>query len=136
MPVHFSGELVGTNSTKLFHGPSGSSILTTAPVDNGGDGSQFSPTDLCAVSLGACALTIMGMFCAKNNILMDGIRFDLEKEMSDSTPRRIAKLTVNFYLKTNCSEQDFKRVVGAGKTCPVRHSLLKDIEVVENYSRT
>ncbi|MES2614910.1 MAG: OsmC family protein [Bdellovibrionota bacterium] len=135
MAVQYSGKLVGTNSTEMTHGPSGSVIKTTAPVDNGGDGSTFSPTDLCAASLGACATTIMGMYIAKNNIPVEGIRFELEKEMSTNAPRRIAKLTVHFHIKTKCSEEDFKRIVNAGKTCPVGHSLSKDVEVVEHYLR-
>ena len=135
MGVKISGNLVGTNSTEIIHGPSGSVIKTTAPVDNGGDGSTFSPTDLCAASLGACALTIMGMYIAKNNIPVDALRFDLEKEMSTTTPRRISKLTVNFHINTTCSEEDFKRIMNTGKTCPVRHTLLKEIDVIENYLR-
>jgi putative redox protein len=135
MSVTFTGKLVGTNATEIIHEPSGSKLKTMAPVDNGGDGSTFSPTDLCAVSLGACALTIMGMYIQKSNIAVEGIHFKLEKEMSATPPRRLGKLTVNFYIKTQCSEEDFKRIVNAGKTCPVRHSLLKEVEVVENYIR-
>ena len=135
MTVKFSGKLVGVHSTEIVHEPSGSVIKTTPPTDNGGDGSCFSPTDLFASSLGACSVTIMAMYIQKNQFPVEGIRFDLEKEMSSTLPRRIGKLTVNFYIKTTCSEEDFKRIVNAGKTCPVRHSLSKEIEVIENYIR-
>ena len=59
MAVVIQGRTTGPTSTELTHGPSASVIRTAAPKDNGGDGSAFSPTDLCAASLGACATTIM-----------------------------------------------------------------------------
>lgn len=136
MAVKISGKLIGTNAVQMTHESSGTTIKTMAPVDNGGDGSSFSPTDLCAASLGACATTIMGMYAAKHQIPLESIHFELEKEMSSSAPRRIAKITVNFHIKTTCSEEDFKKIMNAGKTCPVGHSLLAEVEVVENYLRT
>src|SRR4029077_20067544 len=56
--IEYKGQL----QTEAVHTPSGSSILTDAPVDNGGKGSAFSPTDLVATALGTCMVTIMGMF--------------------------------------------------------------------------
>ncbi len=135
MSVKMTGKLLGKDSTEIVHGPSGSRIKTTAPVDVGGDGSSFSPTDLCAAALGACAITTMGMYAAKHNILIEGIDFDVEKEMSTTAPRRIGKLTVNFHVKTKCSEEEFKKIMNAGRSCPVAHSFAKEVELIENYVR-
>src|SRR5512146_2487108 len=52
MAVRMEGRYLGELKVRLHHGPSGTEIMTVAPVDNHGDGSSFSPTDLCAVSLG------------------------------------------------------------------------------------
>jgi len=135
MGTHISGKLIDAKSTELRHGPSGAIIRTTAPVDNGGVGTQFSPTDLCAASLGACVMTIIGLYAEKHKIPLKGLNFELEKEMTTTAPRRISKLIASFILQTDCSEEDFKRLVRAGQTCPVRHSLLEDIDVRENYVR-
>lgn len=135
MPANLIGQLIAPQTTELKHILSGSTIKTAAPVDNGGDGSAFSPTDLFAISLGACGTTIMSMFAEKNKIPLISINFEVEKIMSAS-PRKISKLIVNYHLKTNCSEDDFKRLVGAGKTCPVRLTLQNAVAVEENYFRS
>ena len=74
MSVVMRGRNTGTHTVELVH-ESGSVIHTMAPKDNGGDGSNFSPTDLCAVSLGACCVTIMSMYAANHGIqvLLDPI---------------------------------------------------------------
>ena len=46
---------------RATHGPSGTVLITDAPVDNHGKGESFSPTDLVATALGACMMTIMGI---------------------------------------------------------------------------
>ncbi len=60
MSVRMKGSSTGATTVELVH-ESGATITTMAPKDNGGDGSTFSPTDLCAVSLGACGTTIMSL---------------------------------------------------------------------------
>jgi len=81
MGVAMRGKSTGRTTVELVH-ESGAVIKTTAPKDNVGDGSGFSPTDLCAASLGACGTTIMSMFAADKGIPLDGIEFGLVKEMS------------------------------------------------------
>ncbi|APJ03269.1 OsmC family protein [Silvanigrella aquatica] len=134
MSFNLIGQLVVPQSTELTHVYSGTKIKTTPPLDNGGDGSAFSPTDLFAISLGACATTIMSMFAQKNKIPLEHIRFEVDKIMSAS-PRKIAKIMVKFYIKSSASDDDFKRIMGAGKACPVRVTIQNSVEIEEEYLR-
>jgi putative redox protein len=135
MGVFISGRLTSPTATELVHGPSGAVIGTVAPVDNGGDGSRFSPTDLCTASLAACVATTMSLFATRSGIPLDGIEFTIEKEMTSEPPRRIARLVARFRIRTPCGEEDFRRLVSAGKCCPVKRSLHPDVVVDERYER-
>ena len=132
MTVIIDGETQGVTGVLLRHRDSGGSIQTAAPRDNGGDGSSFSPTDLCAASLGACAATIMRMKAHALGIQAH-IQFRVTKEMAGG-PRRISRLTTDFWIDApGCGADVFDRIVAAGKTCPVRFSLSQNLEIVENY---
>jgi putative redox protein len=133
MGVHITGTLTGLD-TVLIHGPSGATLRTTPPVDNGGDGSAFSPTDLCAASLGACAATTAALYAKRAGIPLESISFEVVKEMS-ATPRRIGTLTVVYRLRTNASDEDYQKLVAAAKTCPVRRTLEATVEIDESYER-
>lgn len=132
MIVRITGETTGKTTTRLTHEDSGSLLETMAPRDNGGEGILFSPTDLCAASLASCGTTIMNMFAHNSGIAVERIGFAVEKEMSAS-PRRIGRLTVRYEIATECDEASFKKLVNAGKTCPIRHSLHPDIVLEEEY---
>jgi uncharacterized OsmC-like protein len=134
MIVRTSGETTGKTTVKLIHEDSGAVIETMAPRDNGGEGLLFSPTDLCATSLGCCAATIMNMFAHNTGIAVEKIRYTVDKEMS-ADPRRIGKLTVRYEIVTDCSDLEFAKLVRAGKTCPLRHSIHPDIVLDESYER-
>lgn len=134
MIVRTVGQTTGKTTVRIVHEDSGSVIETMAPKDNGGEGLLFSPTDLCATSLGACGSTIMNMFAHNSGIALQEIRWSVDKEMSAS-PRRIGKLVVRYQLVTDCSDVDFKKIVNAGKTCPLRHSIHPDIVLEESYER-
>jgi putative redox protein len=134
MSKNLTGQLVAPQTTELKHIFSGSTIKTTTSIDIGGDGSTFSPTDLFAVSLGACGTTTISMYANKKGISIENIHFEVEKIMSASL-RKIEKLVINYYLKTNCSEDDFKRLVGAGKACPVHLTIQNTVEIEESYVR-
>jgi putative redox protein len=133
MGVAMRGRSRGRTRVELVH-ESGARIETVAPKDNGGDGSSFSPTDLCAASLGACGATIMSMFAADKGIPLDRVEFELVKEMSPP-PRKIARIVVAFKLFGALSERDYARVEAAGRACPVRLTLGDALEIVESYER-
>ncbi|MFO1524225.1 MAG: OsmC family peroxiredoxin [Kiritimatiellia bacterium] len=67
-----------------MHGPSGTSIITDAPVDNQGAARPFSPTDLTCTSLATCILTTMGIKAQQLGIALDGARAKVSKEMSST----------------------------------------------------
>jgi putative redox protein len=134
MAVAMHGYSVGPLGMEVVHGPSGAIVRTEPPVDNGGDGSRFSPTDLCAASLGVCASTILRLTAARLGIELRAVGFTLEKHMNAS-PRRLGRLVLAYTLDTDCPEADFARLEAAGRACPVRLSLGPDVVVEETYAR-
>jgi putative redox protein len=117
----------GNLECRLRHGPSGAEIRTDAPKDNQGEGSAFSPTDLAAASLGACMLTIMGIWAKNNGVSLAGARAHVTKEMTRTPPRRIAGLTVTVTVPGVDDPQVRSALEFAARACPVHHSLHPDI---------
>lgn len=135
MSVSITGKLTSATGTELRHGPSGALLETTAPKDNGGDGSRFSPTDLCAASLAACAATTLSLYATRSGIPVTSVTFEVEKHMTTESPRRIAKLVARYRVASPCGDADFQKLVNAGRTCPVKRSLHPDVVVEETWER-
>ena len=110
------------------HQPSGTQLVTDAPVDNHGKGESFSPSDLVATALGACMLTIMGIVSKRHNLNLEGTTVTVDKEMVTEPIRRIGRLTVKIHVPRALSEDDRKRLENAAHTCPVHKSLHPDIQ--------
>ncbi len=111
------------------HGPSKTKLLTDAPVDNMGKGESFSPTDLCATSLGTCMLTTMGIVAQRKGIDMGRATAKVTKEMVATPSRRISRLTVIIHVPTTLSEDDQMLLKNAGLGCPVKVSLHPDVQI-------
>lgn len=122
MSVTITGRYVGNLKTELTHEPSGTVITTAAPVDNNGDGSSFSPTDLAASALGACMVTIIGIMAERDGIDMAGVEFRVVKHMS-SHPRRIARAEVEIRMPRGLTSDQRTKLERGAHTCPVHHSL-------------
>ena len=110
------------------HGPSGTTIVTDAPVDNHGKGESFSPTDLVATALGACMATIMGIVAERHQIDLKDMKIEVAKEMTTEAPRRIARLTTIIDIPLPANHAQREMLERAALTCPVHHSLHPDIE--------
>jgi putative redox protein len=113
------------------HEPSGSRLVTDAPVDNGGKGESFSPTDLAATALGACVVTIMGLLARRHGWDLAGTRVRVVKEMTASPTRRIGALTVTVEVPHGRVVDPSDRILleRCAETCPVRQSLHPDVKV-------
>lgn len=130
-------QYLGGLSTKAVHIKSGKSIDTDAPVDNNGKGEAFSPTDLTATSLGACAITVMSIAAEKAGHEFRGSEVSITKIMSADAPRRISRIVAEFTLRCEpaLSSEERERYERVGRTCPVALSLHPDInqEMIFNW---
>jgi uncharacterized OsmC-like protein len=117
--VRYLGEL----RTECTHLGSGTKIITDAPLDNHGKAEAFSPTDLVATSLASCVMTIMGIYCQTHGIPFFAAEATIEKHMA-SDPRRISTIVLDLDLSgNNWDELTKKKVIAAGKACPVARTL-------------
>jgi putative redox protein len=124
---------LGDLETRARHIRSGGTTITDAPVDNQGKGSTFSPTDLVAVALGSCILTIMGIKARDNKIDIKDATASVQKTMA-SDPRRIARLEVAVKMpEKKYSVKQKKLLETAAKGCPVANSLHPDLEQVIHF---
>ena len=105
------------------HAPSGSRLITDAPVDNQGKGEAFSPTDLVATALATCLLTVMGIVAEREGMALEGARVRVEKGMSSSGERRIALLEAWIDLPAGLDGGQRDALIRAGGRCPVKVSL-------------
>ena len=120
---------LGDLRTSCTHLASGTQIITDAPIDNHGKGEAFSPTDLVATSLASCMITIMGIYCNEHQIAFKHAEASIAKIMA-SAPRRIEKIVVELDLSdNNWDETTRKKVIAAGKACPVAKTLDGNVEM-------
>ncbi len=131
MAVEIQLEYLGDLHCRATHGPSRSVLTTDAPVDNGGKGELFSPTDLVATALGSCVLTVMGLYARRKGIDINGATAQVTKDMTSTPVRRIGRLTVNVSLPKGAqlSADDRAALERAAHTCPVKQSLHSDTAV-------
>lgn len=113
---------------RAVHGPSGTALVTDAPVDNHGKGESFSPTDLVATALGACMMTVMGIVAERHGLDLTGMTTETVKEMTKEPPRRIAALRTRLTIPLPADHPKRPLLEQAAHTCPVHKSLHPEID--------
>ncbi|HEX9290230.1 MAG TPA: OsmC family protein [Anaeromyxobacteraceae bacterium] len=115
-------------SCQLTHGPSGTTISTVPPKDNGGTGMSFSPTDLVGAALASCALSTMALVAQREALTWGNARASVEKRMTPP-PRKIGELVLVFEMPSEVRLEHRPRLEEAAHTCPVARSLHPDVKV-------
>ena len=131
--VHLSSVYEGSLRCRATHAPSGTSLVTDAPVDNHGKGESFSPTDLVATALGACMMTIMGIVAERHGVNLVGMTAETVKEMTKEPPRRIASLRTRLTIPLSADHPQRAMLEQAAHTCPVHKSLHPDIDAAIEF---
>lgn len=122
--VTYEGDL----HTIATHLPSGQTLHTDAPLEDEEKAMNFSPTDLFATSLATCIATVMGIYAERKNIDLRGMQVFVQKKMTNTPYRRIAKLEVILKMPENIPETEKKPLEKVAKNCPVYRSMHADIE--------
>ncbi|MDL2330919.1 OsmC family protein [Odoribacter sp. OttesenSCG-928-A06] len=124
---------LGDLRTECEHLQSGMKITTDAPTDNQGKGEAFSPTDLCATSLAACMVTIMGIYANTMKIDIVGTDIEVTKVMG-TEPRRIAEVILTFHMPDKSySDKERKALERAALSCPVHYSLGENVKKTVSF---
>lgn len=126
--VQITGEYQGDLHCVAIHGPSGSQLTTDAPKDNHGRGEAFSPTDLVATALGTCIATTMALVARRHGIELQGLKFEVTKDMSVDSPRRITRLTTHLWIPLPKDKTPANLLENAAHACPVHQSLHPSVE--------
>ncbi|HIW10913.1 MAG TPA: OsmC family protein [Candidatus Rikenella faecigallinarum] len=127
MGVTVHTRYVGNLHTEAEHLQSGNKITTDAPVDNGGKGEYFSPTDMLAAALGSCSLTIMGKAAQVHGFNIDGTEVEISKIMG-TDPRRVVEIVVEITFPSDYEPKVKKILELAAHECPVANSLHPDLK--------
>lgn len=127
-------EHTGGLHSEAVHVQSGSRLQTDAPLDNGGKGESFSPTDLVATALGSCITTTMDLYAKRNGISIDGAKASVIKHMSSEPVRRISKLEVAVELPLPANHPHRAALENAAQNCPVKKSLSAEMEIPITFS--
>ncbi|MBS0620594.1 MAG: OsmC family protein [Verrucomicrobia bacterium] len=114
-------------ATRTVFPEKGTEIVTDAPKEVGGLERTFSPTDLLAIALGSCVLTLMGMAARRLHVDLKGMRLEVTKGMSSKPPRRISEVHLDIYCPSLFSPEVTEELVRAAKGCPVAESLHPDV---------
>jgi putative redox protein len=124
----------GTLRCQARHQPSGTVVVTDAPVDNHGRGESFSPTDLVATALGSCILTIMGIFAERHGVDLTHATVVVKKHMVADPHRRIGRLEVDITVPGVADPKLRSALEAAAHGCPVARSIGGSIELVERFT--
>lgn len=124
---------LGGLKCELEHLGSGAKLITSAPIDNKGDGSSFSPTDMLVAAYISCMVTIIGIYCEANGLELKHCEAEVNKIMA-SGPRRIAELQIEMDLSGNDWNSEQKSaIISAAEACPVAKSVSDEMVVNINY---
>jgi len=121
--VQIDATYEGGLRTRATHVPSGTTLITDAPVDNQGRGESFSPTDLVATATISCMLTIMGIVAERHGWPLEGARATVQKRMVTEPKRKIGELEVVVSVPGEWTDAQLTALEKAALSCPVHATL-------------
>jgi putative redox protein len=79
-------------------------------------------------------LTTMGILAKREGFSIDGASVHVTKEMTQSGPRRVERLTVTFAMPGGFDDVRRQKLRNAALSCPVHHSLHPDVKIETSFN--
>ena len=100
----------------------GHRIHVDQPVDNGGEDSAPTPTELFAASLAGCVAFYARRYLARHNLASDGMAVEAEFS-AGGTPNRITDITIHVTPPAALPAQRHKAFLAVASHCTLHNTL-------------
>lgn len=117
------------NATQLSNGATVHTIIAR----DGAASDAYSPSDLVAVSLGACMVSTMAISAAKYDLDLSGASVHVI-EHAEHGPYRIKAFDVTFNIPIIVTKRQQQSLERAADACPVHHALNPNIAVQTTFN--
>lgn len=107
--------------------PTGITIISDEPLDNGGKNLGFSPTELLASSLAACSSITLRMYADRKKWDLAEVRVDVELKRDEEVNKTFIERKIGF--SGNLTEEQKKRLILIATKCPLHKILTNIIEI-------
>jgi putative redox protein len=100
----------------------GHTITVDQPVEDGGDDTAPTPTELFVSSLAACVAFYARRYLARHDLPTAGLAVDVEFQMS-SRPARVGDIDIRLRIPDGVPEQNRAGLLAVASHCTVHNSL-------------
>lgn len=108
-------------------------VVTDFSVDDGGEDTGPSPSEMLVGSLGACIAIMVQRYCERHRYTDGEVSATLTYELADD-PKRIAAITIDLEIPKDVPENKYDAIRRIAEACPIHGTLANppdvDLEVM------
>ena len=101
----------------------GHQVRVDQPLDEGGDDTAPTPTELFVASLGLCVAFYAGRFLDRHGVDRTGLAVDVASRMAEDRPARVGQIVVTVTPPHAMPSERLPAFLAVAKGCTVHHSL-------------
>jgi putative redox protein len=103
-------------------------VVTDQPAQDGGQDAGMSPVELFVGSVVSCVAYFIGQFCARHNILRDGLSIDADWAMAEN-PHRVGRIDLAIHLPHRIPPEQKERLLKVAHGCTVHQTIASALTI-------